>query len=79
MVAAVVAHSAPAAATTVVWTEWVIPLQEFADKCVNLTNLAKIAVGPGSQSGQAAGGGSGLMYFYGFRLSPISLVRAVVA
>jgi len=65
---AVVAHPDPAAATTDVWTEWVIPLQEFADKGINLTNIDKIAVGLGAQSGQAAAGGSGTVFFDDFRL-----------
>ncbi|UCF17495.1 MAG: hypothetical protein JSW59_08530, partial [Phycisphaerales bacterium] len=69
---AVVAHPDPAAATIDVWTEWVIPLQEFADKGIDLTNIDKIAVGLGSQSGQAAAGGSGKMYFDDFRLYRIA-------
>ena len=65
---AVVAHPDPAAATIDVWTEWVIPLQDFADKGINLANIDKIAVGLGSQSGQPAAGGSGTVYFDDFRL-----------
>ncbi|MHC4704143.1 MAG: LamG domain-containing protein, partial [Planctomycetota bacterium] len=66
--AAVVAHTDPDAATIDVWTEWVIPLQEFADKGINLTNIDKIAIGLGSQSGQPAAGGSGTMYLDDIRL-----------
>jgi len=65
---AVVAHPDPAAATIDVWTEWVIPLQDFAGKGTNLANIDKIAVGLGSQSGAAAAGGSGTVYFDDFRL-----------
>jgi len=65
---AVVAHPDPAAATMDVWTEWVIPLQDFADKGINLANIDKIAVGLGSQSGSASAGGSGTVYFDDFRL-----------
>ncbi len=66
--AAVVAHPDPAAATIDVWTEWIIPLPEFADKGINLSNIDKIAVGLGSQSGLPAAGGSGTAYFDDFRL-----------
>lgn len=65
---AVVAHSDPAAATINTWTEWVIPLQDFVDKGINPTNIDKIAVGLGSQSGVAASGGSGTVFFDDFRL-----------
>ena len=59
---AVVAHDDPAAANVETWTEWVILLQEFADKGINLANVDKIAIGLGSAGGAAAGG-SGVMYF----------------
>jgi len=59
---AVVAHTDPAAATIDTWTEWVIPLQAFADQGINLTNVDKIAIGLGSKGGAAAGG-SGTMFF----------------
>ena len=64
---AVVAHDDPAAATIDAWTEWVIPLQAFADQGINLTDVDKIAVGLGSTGGAAAGG-SGTMYFDDIRL-----------
>ncbi|TKJ39309.1 MAG: hypothetical protein CEE38_00785 [Planctomycetes bacterium B3_Pla] len=65
---AVVVHDDPGAATIDVWTEWVIPLQAFADKGIDLTNVDKIAVGLGSQSSLAAAGGAGTIYFDDFRL-----------
>ena len=64
---AVVAHPDPAAANITTWTEWVIPLQAFADKGINLANVDKIAVGLGSAGG-AASGGSGVMYIDDVRL-----------
>ena len=64
---AVVAHEDPAAATIDVWTEWVIPLQAFADQGINLTNVDTIAIGLGSKGG-AATGGSGTMYIDDIRL-----------
>ena len=64
---AVVAHPDPGAANITTWTEWAIPLQEFADKGINLTNVDKIAIGLGSTGGAAAGG-SGKMYFDDIRL-----------
>jgi hypothetical protein len=45
---AVVPHEDTAAATTDIWTEWIINMQEFADKGVNLTNIDKIAIGLGT-------------------------------
>ncbi|MHC4353857.1 MAG: LamG domain-containing protein [Planctomycetota bacterium] len=69
---AVVAHPDPAAATIDVWTEWVIPLQDFAAKGINLSNIDKMAVGLGTQSGAAAAGGSGTVYVDDFRLYRIA-------
>ena len=65
---AVMAHTDPAAATLIRWTEWRVPLQAFADQGVTLTNVDKIGVGLGSQSGMAAPGGSGTMYIDDIRL-----------
>ena len=69
---AVVAHPDPAAVASDVWTEWVIPLQDFADKGINLANIDKIAVGLGTQSGTVAAGGSGTVYLDDLRLYRIS-------
>jgi hypothetical protein len=66
--AAVVSHDDPAAAQIATWTEWVIPLQTFADKGINLTNVDTIAIGFGSGSGVASSGGSGTVYFDDIRL-----------
>ncbi|OHB80725.1 MAG: hypothetical protein A2Z25_02875 [Planctomycetes bacterium RBG_16_55_9] len=65
---AVVAHDDPAAATIDAWTPWVIPLQAFADKGINLRNVDKIAIGLGSKSGVASSGGSGTVYIDDIRL-----------
>jgi len=65
---AVAAHTNPAAATLIRWTEWRVPLQAFADQGVTLTNVDKMAVGLGSQSGLAAPGGSGTLYIDDIRL-----------
>jgi len=65
---AVVVHNDPAAATTDVWTEWVILLQAFADQGINLTNVDTIAIGLGTNADPAAPGGSGTMYFDDIRL-----------
>ena len=60
---AIVAHDDPAAATIDTWTEWIIPLQAFADQGINLTNVDKIAIGLGNKGDAAAAGGSGTMFF----------------
>ena len=59
---AIVVHSDPAAATIDAWTEWRIPLQNFADQGIDLGNVDKIAIGLGSKSGLAVVGGSGTVY-----------------
>jgi hypothetical protein len=66
---AVVVHDNPAAAQINIWTEWVIPLQTFADKGINLTNVDKIAVGLGTKGNMTTPGGSGKMYFDDIRLN----------
>jgi len=50
------------------WTEWVIPLQEFADKGVDLTNVDKIAIGFGDKDNPQQNSGDGTMYFDDIRL-----------
>ena len=65
---AVVVNDDPAAATTGTWTEWVIPLQAFADQGINLTNVDRIAVGLGTRGNTAVPGGSGKMFFDDIRL-----------
>ncbi|MFH1717844.1 MAG: hypothetical protein ABIF19_10860, partial [Planctomycetota bacterium] len=64
---AVVVHDDPAAATINAWTQWIIPLQAFADQGINLANVDRIAIGLGTK-GNTAAGGSGQMYFDDIRL-----------
>jgi len=65
---AVVYHDDPAAAQTDIWTEWIIPLQAFADQGINLTNVDRIAIGLGTKGNMATPGGSGKMFFDDIRL-----------
>ncbi|MGB2863713.1 MAG: hypothetical protein WBC05_10350, partial [Sedimentisphaerales bacterium] len=65
---AVVVHDDPAAATIDTWTEWVIPLQAFADHGIILTDIDRIAIGIGTKSVMAIPGGSGKMFFDDIRL-----------
>jgi len=67
-VPAVMVHDDPAAATIDTWTEWVIPLQVFADQGINLTNVDRIAIGLGNQGNMTIPGGSGKMYIDDIRL-----------
>jgi hypothetical protein len=67
--AAVVVHDDPAAATRNIWTEWVIPLQAFADQGIDLADVDKIAVGLGTTGDATASGGSGMVYFDDIRLN----------
>ena len=66
---AVVSHDKPNATQIDKWTEWVIPLQAFADQGVNLANVNTIGLGFGNRSNPVAGG-SGKMYFDDIRLYP---------
>ncbi len=65
---AVVIHDDPAAANIDTWTEWVIPLQAFAEKGINLTDVDRIAIGLGTKGNMATPGGSGKMFFDDIRL-----------
>jgi len=65
---AVVVHDDPAAATIDTWTEWVIPLQAFADQGINLNNVDRIAIGLGNKGNMTIPGGSGKMFFDDIRL-----------
>jgi len=64
---AVVAHPDPVAANITAWTEWVIPLQDFADKGINLSNVDKMGIGLGSAA-SAATGGKGIVFIDDIRL-----------
>jgi hypothetical protein len=66
---AVVVHDNPAAANINTWTEWIIPLQAFADQGINLTNVDRIAIGLGTKGNMTVPGGSGKMYFDDIRLN----------
>jgi hypothetical protein len=60
--AAVVVHDDPAASQIATWTEWVIPLQTFADQGINLTNVDRIAIGLGTRGNMTVPGGAGKMF-----------------
>jgi hypothetical protein len=65
---AVVVHDDPEAATIDTWTEWVIPLQTFADQGINLSDVDSIAIGLGTRDNNTVSGGSGKMFFDDIRL-----------
>ncbi len=65
---AVVVHDDPDAATIDTWTEWVIPLQAFADQGITLTNVDRIAIGLGTRDNMTTPGGSGKMFIDDIRL-----------
>jgi hypothetical protein len=64
----VVVHDDPAAAQIDTWTEWVIPLQTFADQGINLTNVDRIAIGLGAKGNMTTAGGSGKIFIDDIRL-----------
>jgi len=65
---AVVVHDDPAAAQNDIWTEWIIPLQAFADQGVDLADVDRIAIGLGTRGNMTTPGGSGKMFFDDIRL-----------
>ena len=64
---AVVFHDDPNAVLTDQWTEWKIPLQNFADKGVNLTNVNSLGIGIGNRNSSQPGG-KGITYIDDIRL-----------
>ena len=60
-------HADPAIAQAGSWTEWQIPLSEFADKGVNLAAVNAISIGLGDKNNIAAGG-TGVLYVDDIRL-----------
>ncbi|UCD53141.1 MAG: LamG domain-containing protein, partial [Phycisphaerales bacterium] len=64
---AAVYHEDPTVTQKTTWTEWVIPLQAFADKGVDLTNVNTISIGLGDKSNVVAGG-VGAIYVDDIRL-----------
>jgi regulation of enolase protein 1 (concanavalin A-like superfamily) len=64
---AVVYHEDPNASLIRDWTQWTVPLQEFADKGVNLTNINSLGIGFGDRNNPQAGG-TGTMFFDDIRL-----------
>jgi len=65
---AVVVNYDPAAAMIDTWTEWIIPLQAFADQGIVLTDVDRIAIGLGTQGNMTVPGGSGKIYIDDIRL-----------
>ncbi len=65
---AVVYHEDPGATVSPTWIEWIIPLQDFADLGIDLTDVDNIAIGIGAKGDMMTPGGSGIMYFDDIRL-----------
>jgi hypothetical protein len=65
---AVVVNDNPDAALIDTWTEWVIPLQTFADQGINLSDVNTIAIGLGTKGNMTTPGGAGKMYIDDIRL-----------
>jgi hypothetical protein len=60
-------HENPDIALRTIWTEWVIPLQAFADQGVDLTNVNTLSIGLGDKNNVVAGG-TGVMHIDDIRL-----------
>ncbi|MEJ2702486.1 MAG: LamG domain-containing protein [Sedimentisphaerales bacterium] len=65
---AVVARGQANAAQATGWTQWVVPLQAFADQGINLLDVNSLAIGLGTKAGVAAPGGTGTIYIDDIRL-----------
>jgi hypothetical protein len=65
---AVVVHDNPIVASVDTWTQWVIPLQSFAEQGLDLTDVDEIAIGFGTRGNMAIPGGSGRVLFDDIRL-----------
>ena len=66
---AIVVHDDPVTTQVDVWTQWVIPLQSFADQGIILTDVDRIAIGLGTKGNMTIPGGSGTMFFDDIRLT----------
>jgi hypothetical protein len=66
---AVVTHDDLAATQIHAWTRWDIPLQEFADQGIDLTDVDTITIGIGDKTNPP--GGLGKMYFDDIGLHPL--------
>jgi hypothetical protein len=66
---AVVTYDDPAATQINAWTRWDIPLQEFADMGIDLTDVNTIIIGIGNKANPP--GGLGKMYFDDIGLHPL--------
>ena len=64
----VVNHPDAGAAQIDTWTEWIAPLQTFADQGVNLANVDEIILGLGVRGGTPAAGGTGSILIDDIRL-----------
>ena len=65
---AVVINPDANAAKALDWVQWDIPLTEFSEKGVNLSNVNSISLGFGNKANPTAGGGSGHVFFDDLRL-----------
>jgi len=66
--AAVVYHPDPAVTQTNTWTQWSIPLEDFAGQGIDMSHIADLSIGVGTRGDTATAGGTGVMYFDDIRL-----------
>jgi len=64
----VIYHEDPNPTVIPVWTEWIIPLQDFVDRGIDLTDVDNIAIGIGTKGDTTTLGRSGKMFFDEIRL-----------
>ncbi len=65
---AVIYNEDTSATVIPIWTEFVVPLQDFADQGIDLTDVDSIAIGVGTRGETTTLGGTGKLYFDDIRL-----------
>jgi hypothetical protein len=65
---AVIYYDDPNAVRIDTWTEWIIPLQQFVDQGIDLSDVDRIAIGFGTRGNLTVPGGQGKMYFDDIRI-----------
>lgn len=74
---AVVYHDDPNATQINDWAQWNIPLQDFSDQGVDLSNVTKLTLGIGQQGDSSTDGGEGTLYVDDIRLYRPSVPVAI--
>ena len=58
----------PAATQINTWTQWSIPLEDFTDPDLDLSDIQNISIGVGTKGDMSTAGGEGILFFDDIRL-----------